>query len=308
MRKIISVTMTLLLLSFMLTGCYPKQEEIGKITLPVGGSSGRVIGFFEDETVNIETQQFIGESYYSPDIESLVCFDTEDGLYGVLTDWNTIQLYRLNKDNPADKMKLIAERGSIEHTTSSDNMATDGEKLYFVASYTGKNSILSFDLTDGEFATLYTLPGDEFMPSIVSIKDGIMIIASKNINMAPVPTAFFAVSLETGESQMVKRIPSMLTVGSMAGCVYDDALYILDVEKDALVKFDFFTGEETVISDNLPLEDGQAHPRCSAGGVNDGKFQFEYIYSIMESDGENIKENVFTTYIADLNTGEITVK
>ncbi|MBQ7902544.1 MAG: hypothetical protein IJ362_02320 [Oscillospiraceae bacterium] len=56
MRKIISVTMTLLLLSFMFTGCYPKQEEIGKITLPVGGSSGRVIGFFENEKVNIETQ------------------------------------------------------------------------------------------------------------------------------------------------------------------------------------------------------------------------------------------------------------
>ncbi len=308
MKKLFSIFIAVILSSTLFAGCYPRQKETGKITLDTGEKNGRVLYFFDQSsslTMNyIETQQFIGESYYSPDNVLVHYFDTDDGLYCITNEVTSFELYKADRTNPENK-ELLCDIGGIDLNSWTSNMATDGDNLYVTGRYAGNNRVLKFNLADGSFSQFYKLPGDEWSPSIVSIKDGIMIVSSQNINIAPTPTSFFAVNLESGESQMVKRIPSMMSVGDKSGCIYNDKLYILDVESDSLIEYDFFTGEETAINDNLPLESEHSHPRCRAGSVNNGKFTFEYIYSIMESDGETIKENIFTKYTADLTTGEI---
>jgi len=308
MKKLFSIFMTAILSSALLTGCYPRQEETGKVTLNTGEKDGRVLYFFDQSSSltadYIETQQFIGESYYSPVSVLVHYFDTDNGLFCVTNEVTSFKLYKADITNPESK-ELLSDIGGIDLNNWASNMATDGDNLYITGRYSGNNRVLKFNLNDGNFSQFYKLPGDEWSPSIVAIKNGIMIVSSQNINIAPTPTSFFAVNIETGESQMVKRIPSMMSVGDKASCIFDDKLYILDIESDSLIEYDFFTGEEVAINDNLPLESEHSHPRCRAGAVNNGKFTFEYIYSIMEDDGETIKENIFTKYIADLTTGEI---
>lgn len=341
--KLSSIVVAITLI-ISLTGCYKKQVVEGKIILPTNQINGRVLFLFENENSFMnQTSPYScfedNETYYVSSLgnsnmgilhninaegtDTVVCkqegcehksesckgytlaglklFTGDGQLYGLENSANLI-IYKFDFDNLSEPVQLVKTTAVYSQSIGANVAYADN--CIYITDIDKKCGILKIDLQTGDKSIFYTLPGDEYSPSIQGIFKGILIVASNNMNKAPVPTEFFAVSLETGESHLITSINSMLCVGEKAGCVYDNKLYYLDVAQNALVCYDFETGNETIIAEKLfKIEDNHEYLRTSTGKVENGILTFKYIYSIKQTNDEY--KNTAQDFKIELETGKL---